>query len=140
LSTYADTSVLVSLFVDDALTPSAQGYLSAASPVLVVSDFAVAEFASALGNRVRSHMLSLDDARLAITDFDRWRARDAVSETMSAPDVAEASSILRRFDLVLRTPDALHLAMALRLKAELATLDVRMANAARVLGLAVAAI
>jgi len=59
---------------------------------------------------------------------------------LSTADVAEASSVLRRFDLVIRTPDALHLAMARRVGAELVTFDERMADAARMLGLAVTSI
>jgi len=84
--------------------------------------------------------MALSDARQAIADFDRWKVRDTTSDALSTADVAEASSILRRFDLVIRTPDALHLAMARRVGAELVTFDERMADAARMLGLAVTSI
>ena len=140
MSTYPDTSVLVSLFVDDDFTLRARNFLRAYLPVLIISDFASAEFASALGNRVRRRDMALSDARQAIADFDRWKVRDTTSEALSTADVAEASSILRRFDLVIRTPDALHLAMARRVGAELVTFDERMADAARMLGLAVTSI
>ncbi len=45
---------------------------------------------------------------------------------------------IRRFDLALRTPDALHIAAAGRLSAKLATFDVKMAAAATALGLEIA--
>ena len=44
---------------------------------------------------------------------------------------------VRRFDLALRAPDALHLAVARRLDATLVTLDRRLTAAARELGIAV---
>ena len=54
-----------------------------------------------------------------------------------AADVRLADAYVRRFDLGLRTPDALHLAIARRLDATLVTLDPRLAIAARELGVAV---
>lgn len=53
-------------------------------------------------------------------------------------DVAIASSFLRRFDLNLRPPDALHIAIAQRLDAELATFDAGMAACAQALGIRLA--
>jgi uncharacterized protein len=46
--------------------------------------------------------------------------------------------VLRRLDVNLRTPDALHIAIAQRLEATLVTFDWGMAAAARPLGMAVA--
>jgi predicted nucleic acid-binding protein len=43
-----------------------------------------------------------------------------------------------RLDLTLRTPDAIHIAIARRLDATLVTFDQRMATNARALGMAVA--
>lgn len=55
-------------------------------------------------------------------------------------DVRLADAYVRRFDLALRVPDALHLAIARRLDVALLTLDRRMAAAARELGIAVEAL
>jgi len=52
-------------------------------------------------------------------------------------DVRLAGAYVRRFDLALRAPDALHIAVARRLDVALVTLDRRMAAAARELGVAV---
>ncbi len=57
---------------------------------------------------------------------------------ISAGDVAVATAFLRRLDLPLRTPDALHIAIAGRIGATLVTFDQRMAISARALGMAVA--
>jgi predicted nucleic acid-binding protein len=54
-----------------------------------------------------------------------------------AADARLAYAYVRRFDLRLRAPDALHLAIARRLDAALVTLDRRMAAAAKEFGVAV---
>ena len=53
---------------------------------------------------------------------------------ITASDARLAYIYARRFDLRLRAPDALHLAIACRLDATLVTLDRRLAEAARELG------
>jgi uncharacterized protein len=53
-----------------------------------------------------------------------------------AVDVRLAGIYVRRFDLGLRAPDAVHIAIARRLDATLVTLDRRLAAAARELGVA----
>jgi uncharacterized protein len=54
-----------------------------------------------------------------------------------AVDVRLAAAYVRRFDLALRAPDALHLAIARRLDIALVTLDRRMMAAASELAAAV---
>jgi uncharacterized protein len=51
-----------------------------------------------------------------------------------------ADAFLRRLDLPLRTPDALNVAIARRIRAELATFDTGMAKSARALGCQVVAV
>ena len=64
-------------------------------------------------------------------------AREAQRVESSAGDVAAADTYLRRLDLTLLTPDALHIAIAGRIGATLVTFDRAMAASARVLGMAV---
>jgi predicted nucleic acid-binding protein len=52
-------------------------------------------------------------------------------------DVAVATAFLRRLDLTLRAPDAIHIAIAQRVDATLVTFDQGMATAALALGRAV---
>ena len=52
-------------------------------------------------------------------------------------DIRLAAAYVRRFDLALRAPDALHPAVAERLSVPLVTLDRRLATAARELGVSV---
>jgi uncharacterized protein len=82
--------------------------------------------------------MSLADGRLVLSAFDSWVARSAQRVEISAVDFDRADSILRRLDLPLVTPDAIHIAIAERLGATLVTFDQRMAASARALGMAVA--
>lgn len=136
---YLDASVLVSLLARDALTPRAYCLLRARTAELLVSDFAAAEFASALGQRVRTGELTAEEARAAFANFDVWTAQTTRRIETTAADVRAAEAFLRRLDLNLRAPDALHIAVARRMGAVLATFDEKMAVAVRALGLAVLA-
>lgn len=135
---YLDASVLVSLFINDLLTTRARTYLRDHQPLVAVSDFARAEFASACARRVRTGEITADEARAAFFTFDAWTARVAQSIETSATDVAIAEAFLRRLDLTLRTPDALNIAIAQRVGAMLATFDQKMAASAQALGTALA--
>jgi uncharacterized protein len=138
VSVCLDASVLVALFTVDASTNRAQTYLAVHNPEVTVSDFAAAEFASAVARRVRTMDLTSDDARVAFASFDDWLVRAAQHVETAAADIAFASSVLRRLDLNLRAPDAINIAICQRLGATLATFDDRMGNAARTLDLQVA--
>ena len=137
MSLYLDASVLVALFTSDALTARADAWLRARQPVVIVSDFAAAEFASAIARRVRTGELTADDARGVFATFDDWTARVAGRVETSPADVSTAAAYLRRLDLTLRTPDALNIAIAQRIGAELLTFDQKMAASASTLGLMV---
>ena len=54
---------------------------------------------------------------------------------MHLDDLSRAEQLVRRRELKLRAPDALHLAVALRHRLELVTFDDRMAVAAVALGI-----
>ena len=137
MSVYLDASVLVALFANDSLTERADAYLRTHPAELVVSDFAAAEFASAFARRVRMGLLTADEARAAFSTFDAWAARETAPVQIAAADIAASTAFLRRLDLSLRTPDAVHIAVAQRIDAELLTFDNQMAASARSLGLAV---
>jgi predicted nucleic acid-binding protein len=136
MNVYLDASVIIALFAIDAQTERADRFLAAQRPTPVVSDFAEAEFVSAIGGHVRIGRLDLGRARSVLTAFDAWAPRTARVETRSA-DVAAASAMLRRLDLVLRTPGALNIAIAHRIGATLATFDEKMAACAEMIGVPV---
>ena len=139
MSVYLDASVLVALFANDSLTDRADAYLRSHAAELIVSDFAAAEFASAFARRVREGLLTADEARDAFSTFDAWTARETAREQITGADIACAAAFIRRLDVPLRTPDAIHIAAAQRVDAELLTFDRQMAANARALGLSVLA-
>jgi predicted nucleic acid-binding protein len=138
MSVYLDASILVALFTDDALNERAESFFDALSSSAIVSDFAAAEFASAVSRLVRTREMTRDVALKLFADFDVWLAHAVQRVEISSADVTAATTMLRRLDLTLRAPDAIHLAIAQRAGAELATFDARQAAAARAIGLTVA--
>jgi predicted nucleic acid-binding protein len=82
--------------------------------------------------------MSLADGRLALSGFDSWVGLSAERVEIAAADIDRADGILRRLDLPLVTPDAIHIAIAQRIAATLVTFDRQMAASARALGMAVA--
>ena len=134
MSVYLDASALVPLFANDALSQRADAILRANQSTLIVSDFAAAEFASAIARRMRTRFLTIAEARIAFANFDTWIAREAERAQTTAADVSSATNVIRRLDLTLRTADAIHIAIAQRLDADILTFDRQMAAAARTLG------
>jgi len=137
LSIYLDSSVVVPLFLPDAFAARAEAFLLSGPVGLVVSDFVSAEFASIVGIRVRVKMLKTSDARAALSNFDSWSSQKTRAAETAASDVRSANIMLRRLDLTLRAPDAINLAIAQRLNANLATFDIKMGACARTLGMPV---
>lgn len=137
MSLYLDTSAIVPLFVEDRHTADAEALLAVVETPPILSDFAAAELASALGRRVRMRELDVAAARAALTSFDSW-AIDIQRTQVAPADVAYADSALRRLDLPLRLPDAINIAIAARFGATLATFDRQMAENAMALGISVA--
>jgi len=134
---YLDASVLVALVSTDPFTARAEACLGAGTHVLVVSDFAAAEVASAIAHRVRMREMTEMEARNVFALFDALVMRAAERVATEPSDMRAAEVALRRLDLPLRTPDALNIVIAQRVDAVLLTFDIKVAEAARALGLEV---
>jgi predicted nucleic acid-binding protein len=137
MSIYLDTSVLIPTLVEEAVSKAVEAYLIAVEQELLISELAAAEVASALSRLVRTHLLETDDASSRLADFEAWRAGAASPVDVHPADARLAYAYVRRSELMLRAPDALHLAITARLDASLATLDRRLQRAAQQLGIAV---
>jgi predicted nucleic acid-binding protein len=140
VNAYLDASLVVALLTNDIFTDRAEAFLSDQAPILVLSDYAAAEFASVVARRVRTQELTHDEARAAFAAFDLWAPRATTHVETSAVDIAVASAFIRRLDLNLRTPDAVNIAIAQRARATLATFDTRMAANAAALGIPTASV
>jgi len=135
LSLYLDASALLPLFIEESATKRAQDLLR--GNILVISDFAVAEFSSGVARRTRLGEINESGASAVFAALDTWTVNAARRESLTAGDVGVAISLVRRLDLGLRAPDAINIAIAQRCEAELLTFDERMARSARALGLTV---
>jgi len=137
LGAYLDASAILSTLIDEPRSVAVDGFIAAVSEPLVVSEFAAAEVASALSRLVRTRIIDPEDAAARLSDFDAWRATAATELDFQASDMRLAQVYVRRFDLRLRAPDALHAAACRRACHSLVTLDRRLAFAAEALGLGV---
>ena len=137
VSIYLDVNVIVALFVIDPLNDRADRAMRSLHGTLVVSNLSAAEFSSVVARRVRTRDLSASEARMAFSHFDAWCVRHARHIEIDGIDVSAATRMMRRLDLPLRTPDALHIAITQRTACTLLTFDRVMARVARVLGVEV---
>ena len=96
----------------------------------IISDYGAGEVASAISRRVRTGTISVDDARSSLDEFDVWTNALATVIDIDTRDVQRASQIVRQFDLNLRFPDALHVAICDNRRLALVTGDAQMAAAA----------
>jgi uncharacterized protein len=129
-----DASVLVPLFVTEQSSLAVIAMIADKGPP-VVSDFAIGEVCSAISIRIRRREIQRPEADEVLSDLDLWAENIARRVTTEVADVARATRLVRRFELGLRMPDALTLAIAQRLNMAVATQDRRQAAAAEALGL-----
>lgn len=134
MSVYLDASVILPTLIEEAASAIVDRFMENLDDDLIVSEFAATEVASALSRLVRTGRLDHEDAIRRLADFDAWRAAAARDLDLQASDVRLANVFVRRFDLMLRAPDALHAAACRRDDHLLVTLDKRLAAAALELG------
>ena len=137
MNIYLDTSLLVALFTDDPFSGQAD-LLIGQSNALLVGDYAAAEFASSIARLTRTQELTILEARTVFANFDSWMRRAVTAIETVSSDIHVAEGFLRRLDLTLRADDALHIAVAQRVGADLATFDTKMSASARTLGVPLA--
>ena len=134
---YLDASVLVSIVTLDANSEKAGRWYEGLVAPVIISDLANLEVCAVISREFRARRFSRASADKAFSDFDALRA---ASEPLShaAQDFAIADRLVRDYSTKLSAPDALHLASAKNAGAALATLDTRLAEAARAQGVEVA--
>ena len=137
MSVYLDAIALVATLVREPSSAAIDTVLEHYDGALGVSEFAAAGVTSALFRLARTHPIAQDDAEARLSDFDAWRSIRTELIDIEPSDARLASAYVRRFDLMLRAPDAPHAAICRRLDLTLLTLDQRLARAARELGIEV---
>ncbi|MGH8541358.1 MAG: type II toxin-antitoxin system VapC family toxin [Stenotrophobium sp.] len=110
---YLDTSVLVPLFVQEPESAAVRAWFEVnAAKTLVISDWTLTEFASAMGIKVREKELKPDQARTACALMDKLATGSFKVLTPARGDYSKAAERLGQHALGLRAGDALHLAIA----------------------------
>jgi len=133
---YIDASALVPLIVTEPNSNIMGRFRHENVATIVIGDFAAGEVAATLARLVRMNMFEPDEAEARWLEFDRWRRDDHEICNTTAQDIALATDFVRSHALKLRLPDAIHAAICRRHGLTLVTLDVRLADAARALGIA----
>ncbi|MFM9975346.1 MAG: type II toxin-antitoxin system VapC family toxin [Beijerinckiaceae bacterium] len=134
---YVDTSVIVAGFTVESSTLAAQSWLEAHhGERLATSLWVKTEFYSALAMKRR--LKEIDDLTYTSTTRQFLKmSRDTLFEfAISRSHFETAAEIVAQYELKLRAADALHLAIAADNGATLCTLDQRLFDAAKALGIA----
>jgi uncharacterized protein len=135
---YLDTSVIVAALVNEEASERASAFLWEAvnTTRVVVSDWTLTEFSSAIALKIRTGQLNSDYQAEIQSVFD-----GLVMETFELIPVERrhfllAAKLAAQRNVNLRASDALHLAISEETRTELVTLDRRMAEAAAALEIA----
>lgn len=132
MSVYLDTSLLVAAVAREAATARTQAWLTAQEAgSLLISDWVVTEFASALSVKLRIGDLDTASRAEAAGLFARLRAEGLTELSVYRRHFHDAAAFATRSELGLRGADALHIAIAAGSGATICTLDRRLAEAAR---------
>jgi predicted nucleic acid-binding protein len=132
---YFDTSFIAPNYLNEVSSEAVASFLDVPPGQFAISDWTLAEFASLLARLVRTQSLPRQEALDTMRLFEQ-DARDAmlVIEPVRADFTLARELLLREPGVGLRTPDALHLAIAGNRKLMLHTLDSGLLNAAKVHG------
>lgn len=111
-------------------------WINAAAALPVYSDFGWGELMSAIALRVRRGAMSRSQGQDVILEatgyFGLW-----ASIAIDSTDLALAALLVADFNLSLRFPDAIHVAVGKRLNCTFVTADLRQTEAAIVSGLTI---
>jgi len=133
---YFDASALAAMLFSEPAGQSVIDHMAGSEGDPLVSDFVVAEVSSAISKLVRMRARTLAQGEYLLANLDDWVATAGAPVDIHPLDVRQATALVRQFDLKLRTPDALHIAICRRIDARLITLDINLADAARAVGVA----
>ncbi|HKH49110.1 MAG TPA: type II toxin-antitoxin system VapC family toxin [Thermoanaerobaculia bacterium] len=134
---YADTSLLLPIYVPEVNSETANNVVKGAEELLI-SDLTVAEFLVGLARKVKLGTLPQELASQVRLAFEQHMAEGYLHRIPLASAHSEAAGQLAvQSPVMLRTLDALHLAVAVEHEATMATLDGRLSDAARAMGVEV---
>lgn len=133
---YLDTSVLGALFFKEPAAPEILTHLeSAPESTLAISAWTLTEMASVGAIKERTGQIGAQDRVASLAAFQRFVTDTLNLVEVEPGDFRTAATLLDLPSTALRAPDALHLAIAHRMCADLATLDRRQGMAANHYGI-----
>lgn len=133
---YLDTSLLGAIFFREANAAELLGQLEVVrSEPLVISAWTLTEMASVAGIKLRSGVIDAAMRDQALACFQRF-ASSSLSTVEVEPADFRAAATFMGGSVALRAGDALHLAVARRVEAAVASLDRRLNDAASAFGIA----
>lgn len=135
MTLYFDASVVLALLLNEPTADAVDRFMKSHDQTIDISTLCIAECSAAIAGLVRMKRRSDAETSILLQSLDDWLDAFGVRTPVLDADVEEACALVRRLDLKLRTPDAIHLAIARRLNARLVTLDQPMAQAASLLNL-----
>lgn len=131
---YLDTAVVLTLFVREPMSESVAKWIASRRQPLAFSDWGLTECASALGIRLRRGELDADSATRAFRAMKAFANESCELIVCAGHHQKEAQALLARFDLPLRSGDALHLAISQHAQATLVSCDKQLMAAAKATG------
>lgn len=130
MSLYLDTSLLVSALTNEAETERMQAWLAAqTADELVISDWVVTEFSSALSIKLRTGQLEPQHRANSLAAFTRLAVDSFTLLPVTGLQFRTAARFADQYALGLRAGDALHLAICADHGATMCTLDRRLSEA-----------
>jgi predicted nucleic acid-binding protein len=132
LSFYLDTNIVVPLFIPEATSGLLERWLDERGETAVVGDLVAGEFSATISRLVRMGELSPTRAEQIRDHFDAWHKSAVLAVGNEASDIRAAAGMVRKPHPKLLMPDAIHLATCQRLGLTLVTLDLDLADVARV--------
>jgi uncharacterized protein len=135
---YVDTSVLVALFTTEAATGSVLAwYQQQSADAIVISDWSITEFSSALSHKVRTGYLDAAGQSLALAAFRQATQNSFHVLRVQPDDFVRAAIFANQATSGLRAGDALHLSICYGAALKLVTFDKRLVAAAHSVGVSV---
>jgi len=133
---YVDTAVIVAALTIEAGTAKAQVWIAAqAAGELMISDWVMAEFSSALSLKLRTGLIDTQVRTAASAAFNRFCSNRFVILPVASRHFRSAAIFADQHGLGLRAGDALHLALASDHGATLCSFDRRLVDAGHALAI-----
>jgi uncharacterized protein len=136
LIAYCDTSLLIPAFLPEETSARVLAWMAGKEPgTLIVSNWSITEFSSAVSIKVRTGKLPVDKRAEVFAAWTALQRTSLVILPVLPGDFRTAATYAELLELSLRAGDALHLAVAAAHGCALATLDAVQARAAVELGI-----